>query len=89
MVPHIDPSAIEEQRQVGWTDFHPETYCHRCGSRNVWAWYVDSELWNDLGIEAHTPSGIICPQCFTELWEQAHPGSCPVWELRLDSWARS
>jgi hypothetical protein len=26
-----DPAEIAAQRNLGWPDFHPEDYCHRCG----------------------------------------------------------
>lgn len=64
---HIDPSRIIEERWNNWPELHPEDYCHRCGSRNLYAWSVDSLLWNlavqELGL---TRSAILCPPCFYE-----------------------
>lgn len=72
----VDPKDIEEQRRRNWPDFHPEAYCHRCGGRNIWAWNVDSDRWN----QALDPSEIACPQCFVEAWNEA-TGLRAVWTL--------
>ncbi len=40
------PEEIVRQRQLGWPDFHPEDFCHRCGRRNP-VWYADAALWNE------------------------------------------
>ena len=82
-------SEIDKQRQKGWVDFHPEDFCHRCGVRNVKAWWIESLVWNAVmrgssGKENEKWQGIICPQCFTELFEDAFPDPPPIWELRLD-----
>lgn len=69
------------ERQAGWPNLHPEDYCHRCGTRNVWSWSVDNPLWN-VAIGATSP--ILCPQCFTEAYQRATgtEGRCH-WELCL------
>lgn len=56
---------IRAQRELGWPDFHPEDFCHRCGHRNISSWSVDDALWN----EVLRPGEIVCPQCFVGLWE--------------------
>lgn len=57
----IDPAAIAKHREAGWPEFHPETYCHRCGAVNAQSWTAPSELFN---LAADTVE-IICPPCFT------------------------
>jgi hypothetical protein len=60
----VTPQQIEEQRAKGWPDFHPETYCHRCGRRNVQSWTAPSNLWNEaVGSEGD----IICPPCLDQM----------------------
>lgn len=63
----VPPEAIVKQRRLGWPDFHPEAYCHRCGARNIHSWWVDSDRFNiameALGLDRGT---IVCPQCFVE-----------------------
>lgn len=78
------PEEVIRQRALGWPDFHPEEFCHRCGRRNVSSWYVDSDLW-DAATEGRERGGvdILCPPCFVELFERASQTSCS-WELRLD-----
>lgn len=83
---------IVEQRVKGWTDFHPEDYCHRCGRPNI-NWFVDSALWNEairipdnseIGYrirEGFPDSEITCPQCFVKTYE-AETSTCVVWELK-------
>jgi len=79
----VDANDIEAQRAKGWTDFHPEEFCHRCGCPNV-SWYVDSLVWNDV-MRGGSPEGwgdwqeIICVPCFMELAE-AHYGAC-TWRI--------
>lgn len=74
--PHlrITQAELDAQRRKGWTDFHPEAFCHRCGGPNV-SWHVDSETWNAV----MRPAGetgrwgeIICPVCFVELAGSPH-----------------
>lgn len=59
---------IAEQRSLGWPDFHPEDYCHRCGHRNAGSWSVDSVLWNKA---VGDPTPILCPSCFVAAAEAA------------------
>jgi hypothetical protein len=83
MKPHsVTPDEIDAQRASGWTDFHPEEYCHRCGGKNVWSWHVDSDRFNvAMGPPAeHQWNGIICPGCFVELHEEATGLRCS-WTL--------
>lgn len=73
---------INEQRERGWPDFHPEDFCHRCGQRNVHAWHIESEVWNAVmrGPVDSEWQGIVCPQCFTEL-HAATTGATSIWRL--------
>lgn len=82
----MTPEDIVEQREKGWVDFHPETYCHLCGGRNVWSWFAPNGDWNTVReqIRAVTPSEIICPPCFAEIYEAAHPDELVIWEFRRD-----
>lgn len=76
---------IRCQRILGWPDFGPEKYCHRCGGVNVRSWYVDSDRFNAAvgsGIDDKW-NGIICPGCFVELHE-ASVGMVTSWKLIPD-----
>lgn len=64
----VDPAAIVEQREKGWTDFHAERYCHRCGRPNIWSWFTENALWNAAEGD---DSGILCPVCFVADYERA------------------
>lgn len=78
-------AEIDEQRRLGWPDFHPEAFCHRCGGKNVPSWFVDSDRFNmALGPPAeHEYNGIVCPGCFVELHERA-TGMRTTWKLVPD-----
>lgn len=83
MKPHsVTLDEIDAQRALGWPDFHPEEYCHRCGGKNVWSWHVDSDRFNTaMGPPAeHQWNGIVCPGCFVELHEAATGMRCS-WTL--------
>lgn len=77
----VDLAEIVRQRGLGWPDFHPEDYCHRCGSRNAGSWSVDSDRFNAavdaLGLTNVT---IICPSCFVYGHEKATGLRCS-WQL--------
>lgn len=77
----LDPSTIQQQRDRGWPDVHPEDYCHRCGAHNL-SWHVDSDRFNaamkSLGL---TSGAIVCPSCFVEGHEAA-TGLRASWEVR-------
>lgn len=82
----IDHADLDAQRAKGWTDFHPEDFCHRCGHPNV-SWYIDSLTWNQVmrggdewawGAWAE----IICIPCFIELAELHYGGG--VWRVVRD-----
>jgi hypothetical protein len=75
----VHPDEIKDQREKGWPDFHPETFCHRCGQRNVWSWFADSDEWNKVD---PTHLSILCPQCFTEGWAKV-TGMKVSWHLVL------
>lgn len=77
----VSLAEIYRQRSLGWPDFHPEDYCHRCGARNLKSWAVDSACWNAAGIDGRW-NEIICPQCFAELWQEA-TGIRVTWWLSL------
>ena len=74
----VTPERIEEERSLGWVNFHPEDFCHRCGRPNI-SWYVDSEEWELMDDVA----SILCPQCFVTVWSYK-TGFSGSWELRLD-----
>jgi hypothetical protein len=73
------PGEIERQRELGWSEFHPEDYCHRCGGRNI-VWFVKNPIWN-AAAEQHL---ILCPSCLVIAHEEA-TGEKHVWELRIDT----
>lgn len=77
----VTPEAIRRQRELGWPDFHPETYCHRCGGRNLTSWSVPSEMWN----RAASPRDILCPQCWTRAYEAATGAEFLHWSLLPDA----
>lgn len=64
----VTPEQIVAQRSLGWPDFHPEDFCHRCGRPNM-HWWTDADEWVlatrnlERGVVA-----ILCPSCFGELW---------------------
>lgn len=78
----VSLSEIDEQRELGWPDFHPEDYCHKCGNRNIPSWYVDSDRFNlAFGPAAEHPyNGIVCPPCFVLAHEEA-TGLKATWKL--------
>lgn len=64
---------INEQRELGWMDIHPEDFCHRCGMRNC-CWSASKEEWDiatKKWAEETGREGICCPQCFMEMYEEA------------------
>lgn len=61
----VDPEEIERQRVKGWPDFHPEAYCHRCGTRNVWSWSTDDDVFSEATGDSGT---ILCPQCLAAFY---------------------
>ena len=67
-----------------------EDWCGRCGQRNVHCWYVESALWNAImrDQEGREVVSIVCPRCFTDLYETVFPEPPPIWELRLKQGAR-
>ena len=78
----VTPEGIAEQRRLGWRDWHPETFCHRCGGRNVQSWYVESDRFN-LAFgppDQHPYNGIVCPGCFVAAHEAA-TGMTVTWML--------
>ena len=72
------PAEVVRQRQLGWTDFHPEDFCHVCGHRNP-VWWTSLEVWSEV-FEGH--NGIVCPSCFTTLHEASTGDRC-CWELSV------
>ena len=74
------PTEIPAQRAKGWPDFHPETFCHRCGHRNM-NWWTEGDDWatatDDL---SRRELEILCPPCFAALWEQA-TGERVAWKV--------
>lgn len=84
VLPHrVELAEIDRQRSLGWPDFHPEDYCHRCGGRNVPSWFTAHALFNEAfgPPETHPHNGIVCPSCFVTEHER-QTGSTTTWELR-------
>ena len=78
----VPVEEIDHQRSLGWPDFHPEDYCHRCGNRNVECWFAPQDTWTEaLPLIGRQWAHIICPQCFTKLHEKA-TGRQEIWEIR-------
>ena len=81
----VTPDDIERQRSLGWPDFHPETYCHRCGGKNVRSWFVESDRFyaavEALGLNV---GAIVCPGCFVVGHELATSLGC-TWRLVPDT----
>lgn len=66
------PEEIVRQRALGWPDFHPEDFCHRCGRRNAGSWSVDSADWNKaVEGQGRGVVDILCPPCFVARHEAA------------------
>lgn len=68
----VEPDEIIRQRELGWPDFHPEDFCHRCGAKNP-SWYASADSWIEAtsGWAKQTGrEGICCPLCFLELYEE-------------------
>ena len=82
----VTPAEMTEQRARCWADWHPEDYCHRCRHPNM-LWWVASERWNESGADDGPWNGIVCPQCFAELWSAA-TGWRVHWQLVLDDSTR-
>lgn len=67
MTDSVTLSEIALQHELGWPDFHPEDYCHRCGHRNV-SWHAPSPLWNAvMDYPNERWNGIVCMTCFVQL----------------------
>jgi hypothetical protein len=75
-------AQIDEQRALGWPDFHPEHFCHRCGGRNL-SWWVDSDRFNAAFGTTHPYNGFVCPGCFADAHEKA-TGLTTTWMLVPD-----
>lgn len=78
----ITRAELKEQREKGWTDFHPEDFCHSCLHANMGSWSVDSALWNEANVEQWVPSGIVCPPCFGAMY-QAATGKSVGWQVSV------
>ncbi len=79
-VQSVTMAEIERQRSLGWPDWHPEDFCHRCGQRNMYCWHVDSEVWNSLDQQMLPGSHIICPACLDDIWRATH-GPKRMWKI--------
>jgi hypothetical protein len=83
----ITQELLDQQRAKGWTDWHPEDYCHRCYETNI-SWYVDTPAWTDV-MRCGNVDGwglwqeIICIPCFTELAD-SHYGETQAWTITRD-----
>lgn len=84
--PSVTIEEIDRQRSLGWPDFHPEDYCHRCGGKNPTSWFVDSDRWNIAfgPPDQHPYNGIVCPGCFVLLHEKA-TGMWTTWKLQVEA----
>lgn len=69
----VTVDEVARQRSLGWPDWHPEDFCHRCGRRNP--------IWTTPDWQQAFPSdaGIVCPSCFAHL---ADPERSRIWEFR-------
>jgi hypothetical protein len=78
----MSPDDIKAQRSLGWPDFHPEDYCHKCGAPNM-LWFVDRDVWLTATAEWAKETGregICCPRCFAEMHAEA-TGRRVTWKL--------
>lgn len=75
----VSPEEIDAQREMGWPDFHPEDFCHRCGAPNP-SWAVDSDRFNAAMGQEYQWGGIVCVGCFVRLHEEATGLRCS-WRL--------
>lgn len=67
----VSPARIRAERSQDWEEFHPERFCHECGTRNVRAWSAPSDKWNEVTrAEGVEPGVIWCPQCYTEAYSR-------------------
>ena len=78
-VQSVLPDEIVRQRSLGWPDFHPEDFCHRCGQRNM-SWFTDYETFQSVGGDSFG-GGIICPSCLATL-HVANGAFEGTWEFR-------
>lgn len=78
----VSLDEIDRQRSLGWPDFHPEDYCHRCGCRNVECWFTPQDSWAEATLIGRQWNHIICPACFTKLHEMS-TGHRQIWEIRI------
>lgn len=74
---------LDAQHEAGWTDFHPEDFCHRCGNRNV-SWAIEGDVWASVMNRGESDPwhGIVCIPCFTELHALVHGES--AWHMVYD-----
>jgi hypothetical protein len=87
MPARVDPSEILRQRELGWPDFHPEDYCHRCGVEFE-SWFCDRETWLQATSRwaAETGrDGICCVTCFSEM-HKASTGAETIWKVEAHRW---
>lgn len=81
------PEEIVQQRALGWPNFHPEDFCHRCGRRNP-TWYTDAETWMAAtAVRARETGreGIFCTSCFVDLHgQQVGEQRGFLWRLSLE-----
>ncbi len=80
---YAERPEITAERESGWVNFHPEDLCHACGSENP-LWHADTELWYQaMGVRDTDGGGIVCPNCFIDLWHQATGADGVLWRLSL------
>src|SRR5690606_23608095 len=70
----VAPELIEQQREKGWPDFHPEDYCHKCGDRIDPNWCASREDWTaatSVWAQETGREGICCIRCFAGMLSEA------------------
>lgn len=83
---YVELHEIEQQRSLGWPDFHPEDYCHKCGV-DFESWYTDRETWltATAAWAAETGrEGICCISCFVQMYEIATGHGNWQWRLTVE-----
>lgn len=84
-VQSVTLAEIARQRELGWPDFHPEQFCHRCGNKNLRGWHAETEQWYQaMQVRDTDGGGIVCPICFAELWEGQTGLTRILWTLSID-----
>ena len=79
----VIPGEIIRQRSLGWPDFHPETFCHLCGRRNI-NWWTHGPEWLEATSDLPRKElEILCPVCFVNEHERV-TGHRFAWHMERD-----